>query len=58
MTAGAVPSVQPCADNGHEWELREDYEGDGSVPGGMRRLVWLECVNCPATKVPEPGDLP
>lgn len=45
--------TRSCAAGEHEWELREDYDGDGSVPNGLRKLVWLECSICGATKKPE-----
>lgn len=42
----------------HDWEYKEDWEGDPGVINGTRTISWLECCNCHREKPAGEHDRP
>jgi hypothetical protein len=35
-----------CAENGHEYTVKQDVIGDYEVINGTQTVIWKECENC------------
>jgi len=55
ISANKPPELEECD---HEYEYKEDYEGDPSIPNGTHSFCWLECCICGDTKQAGPEDRP
>lgn len=42
----------------HEFEYREDWEGDPGVINGTHTLCWLECIHCGSERPASLDDAP